>query len=189
MSQVREVEDAKQRFLRRYGSRDRLEGPERAAHAALLAALQRNKLYATRSGHSEVRAFWRAELERIGERYADEVPYPQFEADLLDLRSKMNDQFGDRLTSFRISHAQKSLAVYLKRLWCLGTIAQPPSCPVDRVILRAVNAPHSQRRWTTVDTVDEYRGQRQYLSDEADSCGVGIAEWELLTYDRLFDRG
>ena len=72
-----------------------------------------------------------------------------FEKDIVALQQALDARFGHLLrptqkgyvAGFRVSHAQKSLSLLLKHAWCHGLMDEPPSCPVDRLILTAADAP------------------------------------------------
>jgi hypothetical protein len=171
----------KARFLRRYNSSG---STIVALRSAINAAVQHNPLYRSGSRRFDVRAFWKAELERIAIRYADPQSKAEFAHDITELRRRMRRRFGSQFlkSGFRVSHAQKSLSVFLKHCWCLGLIDMPPACPIDRRILRAVT-PRPTPAWTTVDSVKEHRRMLNRVAAVARSEGLEIAEWELLTFD------
>jgi len=83
---------------------------------------------------------------------------------------------------FRLSHAQKSLSVYCKHLWCMCKMGEPATCPVDRGILRAVYPRQDVPLWTEVDKIDTHKEQLRRLQDGADAKGQSLAVWELLTF-------
>jgi hypothetical protein len=60
--------------------------------------------------------------------------------------------------AYRIAHAQKSLSLVLKHLWCHERLPQgtePPGCPIDRMILDHVKRSHGIT-WTMINTPDAY---------------------------------
>ena len=183
-----EIDEAKARFLHRYNRHERLDAClEEAGHDALLSALQRNRLYApiaTARVRSTIRGAWHCRLRTIALAYVDEVGPEEYQQHFMVLRERMNAEFAEYLapTGFRVSHAQKSLSVYLKHLWCLGQVGRPPCCPVDRLILSAAGAPLNDRTWTTVDTTQDYRRQLGYLQAAADRSGDPVAVWELINF-------
>lgn len=89
--------------------------------------------------------------------------------------------FGD--TGYRLGIAQKFFNLFLKSLWSLGLIPEPPHCPVDRIIIaRACGG--TNIKWTEMTTVDEYERAISALQTEAASHQLSLAEWELRHYDR-----
>jgi hypothetical protein len=129
-------------------------------------------------------------LEQLASRHAGIVSASAYESDIETLRAGMNRLFGDRFCAgdhqryhydagFRVSHAQKSLAVYLKHLWCLGRIDAPPECPVDSVVLRNAGLVYPATRWAFVNTMEQHRCQISVLATRAAEAGLSLAEWEL----------
>jgi hypothetical protein len=88
---------------------------------------------------------------------------------------------------FRIGTAQKLLNLYLKLYWCIGEIAEPPHCPIDRVIIGALDPKYHDINWTTLDDLALY----QQLIDAVKSLASGgddqlsVAAWELKNYPEL----
>lgn len=183
-----ELENIKRSFIAHNNTtRDR----EGASRAAVNAASQRNLLYAKRgSSHAVVRGFWIGRLEQYGTKYAKGASISTFEMDIQTLCKEMNDNFSLQFhpgnehyeRGFRVSHAQKSLSVYLKHLWCLDEIPTPPVCPVDSFILRKAGLRYPQTRWAHVNLLEEYREQLAVLQERADEAGLSLAEWELRTW-------
>lgn len=179
-------------FLDKYNA-DRRE--DAAVRMALRASIQRNPLYREDLDPDErrqLKAFWAAELIGRRAQYIKPVSDSDYEADVLLLKHTMNQRFPGRFrgpeeagggvgTGFRISHAQKSLAVFLKHLWCIhrDTVPPPPQCPVDRMILAEAMAPLALRSWTKVDSIDHHRRQIACLRKQSEAAGVPLAHWEL----------
>ena len=53
---------------------------------------------------------------------------------------------------FRIGVAQKALNLYLKHLWCLDWIYEPPHCPFDNGIIRLLRPTPRETLWTQMDS-------------------------------------
>ena len=104
------------------------------------------------------------------------------------LVEEMTDKYGAFLNNdgLKIGVAQKAINLYLKYLWCLCLIEEPPHCPLDRNIISNLKE-NNDVSWT--DLVDDI-GKRKYkeIMDEigelARDEGRSIAEWELLQYNR-----
>ncbi len=62
----------------------------------------------------------------------------------------MTTEFKDILfgNGFRVGIAQKALNLYLKYLWCLGKITEPPHCPFDSIIISEIKC---NIKWTEMD--------------------------------------
>jgi hypothetical protein len=83
--------------------------------------------------------------------------------------------------TFRVSHAQKSLALLLKYYWCdCKTRKDPPFCPIDREILHKAGITDS---WTKLDDMDQYEAWLRKLKATAEDAGYpSLAAWELAVY-------
>ena len=84
---------------------------------------------------------------------------------------------------YRYSSAQKLLNLYLKYQWCLGHVAEPPHCPVDRIVL-SMTALRNKANWTDIESRSEYLRLIEAIRQQANKEGVSIARWELLHYRR-----
>ena len=165
-----------------------------ALRDATVSALQRNPIYSPGTSHArrkEFRDAWGVVLTKIAAEYEHGMKdRAQFEDDILRLQKEMNAQFRPMLQTastrcdpgFRISHAQKSLSLFLKHYWCHNHIDEPPACPVDRMMLTEAKAPYSKRTWTSVNTMDGYREQLGYLEKAGNDDGETVAVWELLKF-------
>jgi hypothetical protein len=81
---------------------------------------------------------------------------------------------------FRLGPAQKALNLFLKYLWCAGTIPIPPHCPFDYLIISKLEK-SAQCRWTELDDVSQY--QRLVDAARQQARGVPLAQWELELYN------
>jgi len=204
-----QLEAEKKAFLALFArARAGVTAEQVALDDARTAASRRARLYRPGTTHAErygVRQVWAAKLAELAELAG---PYlgaglgagpdarAHFENDLLALRAHMNDRCGECFLprplggyppGFRIAHAQKSLALLLKHYWCLGRVATPPCCPVDRRVLQAAGVSAAQSKWTHVDSLDDYRLQIALLeaATTRDPRGpLGVAEWELTTFNQ-----
>lgn len=181
-----EVEDAKGAFLARYNP---LRIVDDALVKAINAAVQRNRLYGQTDAGAQyrrvaIRAVWGEKLRELAKRYEEPQDLDAHEDNLLLLRRMMNDAFGHCFTEtgFRISHAQKSLSVLLKHLWCMNKIPEPPVCPIDRSILQLVGAGSNLPSWTKVDTIETYREHLSLVRSVASATGQSMAVWELCAF-------
>lgn len=195
MANVVEVkmEKAKQAFLDAYN-------PKRDLSIALSkawgAAVQRNLLYSKDVGflhpkRKEVRGFW---AERVNDISKQSMTSLQYENSFLALKDDMNGRFKGSFGAegFRISHAQKGLSVYMKHLWCMDLIDEPPQCPVDWRILVEIrktvkdedlkNIAWTKKElndiaWTTIDSIDVHRKIMNAI--RAVKGAKSFALWEL----------
>jgi hypothetical protein len=83
---------------------------------------------------------------------------------------------------YKYGAAQKLLNLFLKYLWCLGTIAEPPHCPVDRIIIGQTR--YKERNWTEIVRRSEYEEIIEDIRRLANREGTSIAQWELSTHSR-----
>lgn len=111
---------------------------------------------------------------------SDEAAFLSAVHQLRDAMSTVLQTYGS-FGQFRVSHAQKSLALLLKYYWCAGErTAPPPFCPLDRRVLWEAGI---RDKWTELDDMKKYVGWLRKLV--AVACGAGyasLAEWELATY-------
>jgi hypothetical protein len=84
---------------------------------------------------------------------------------------------------YRLGIAQKFFNLSLKSLWSVGLIAEPPHCPVDRLIIERTSG-QVEINWTEITSVDEYLLAIRALKKEAASQQLSLAEWELRYYAR-----
>jgi hypothetical protein len=78
-----------------------------------------------------------------------------------------------------IGVSQKLLNLALKYYWCLGEIAEPPHCPVDRIIQQKGLKSKNLVNWTTMAHIEEYLQIMHKIKLAAEEKGQSIAEWEL----------
>jgi hypothetical protein len=82
---------------------------------------------------------------------------------------------------FRIGPAQKALNLYLKYLWCAGIIPMPPHCPIDAIVLRAIDVGYPLK-WTQMYSTKQYAEVILKLKQIAGK--TPLAEWELYEWAR-----
>jgi hypothetical protein len=179
----------KEDFLNRYNPKRTLE---KALSSAISAAVQHNSLYkkeATSEEKESIRCKWMAILKQKQKDYENEQTIEKYENDIKELRDLMNEIFSKSFLSephpkfktepgFRISHAQKSLSVFLKHLWCMGAVATPPQCPVDARILAIAGKKYPDTKWGYVNSIDEHREKISVLEAAKEGSQL-LAEWEL----------
>jgi len=83
---------------------------------------------------------------------------------------------------YKYGVAQKLTNLFLKHLWCMGYIVEPPHCPVDRIIL-AKTSLRGQLNWTQITTREQYLSAINAIRMEADRQNQSLAVWELLNYE------
>ncbi len=82
---------------------------------------------------------------------------------------------------FRIGVAQKALNLYLKYLWCLEKIPEPPHCPFDNIVIGELDN-CGGIAWTEFDDTLVY----EHLVHQArlKAGDLSLAEWELRIFNR-----
>ncbi|SFO60272.1 hypothetical protein SAMN04488519_1098 [Algoriphagus ornithinivorans] len=191
-----QIEIAKVEFVKKYNNE---KSVERALSRALNASVQHNSLYAPSVSMTErkaVRKAWIEKLVELSKEYQNGADIETFHAQVLELRDYMNRNFSEYFRNdvhpkygynpgFRISHAQKSLSVFLKHLWCMGMIDTPPICPVDRVILEKIGKKGKSAAWGYVNTMEEHKEKLGFIFShiqKTNNPNVAVAVWELLEF-------
>lgn len=79
----------------------------------------------------------------------------------------------------RFGTSQKAFNLYLKYLWRLGKIVEPPHCPIDEIILKAAGLFGS---WTASTSRQEYMDWIRWLRMRAKRRGLTLSGWEYDTW-------
>ena len=180
-------------FLTKYNPEQTVD---KAVSRAIAASVQHNSLYApniTPEEKEAVRCAWRSFLLDIIGKYKKQQTVDEYERDILKLQEKMNTQFRDAFyqtphskyktdPGFRISHAQKSISVFLKHLWCMDEVDTPPQCPVDRVVLEMAGLKYDKAKWGYVNSIEEHRRKIDQLISAKDNEQQSLAVWELKNF-------
>jgi hypothetical protein len=82
-------------------------------------------------------------------------------------------------SSISFGTVQKILNLYLKYLWCLGLIVEPPHCPIDRTILNIIK--DYKTNWTKMKK-KEYQSAIEKI--KSIKGYKNIASWELDEFRR-----
>lgn len=99
----------------------------------------------------EVNEKWMNLLTTISEGYSNSKSLSEYKQDIEFLQEEMEKAFPGTVT-FRISHAQKSLSVHLKYLWCKDpNRPAPPACPIDSMVLCRLGWPYCREHWTRME--------------------------------------
>lgn len=178
-------------------SENERENFEKTARKAIQASSQRSHLYSpnvTNANKVEIADYWAERLMAISEDYKKPQTFCEFLEDVLGLEKDMNLRFPDMFANgvkgyaqkFRLAHAQKSLSVCLKHLWCMDIIPEPPMCPIDRGILWKVGV---HECWTKLDDVCAYESWKNAVWKSASEKNMSMSEWELACWnDENVDR-
>lgn len=100
-----------------------------------------------------------------------------------DLVKSVETQFHHILENgkFRFGNSQKFINLYLKLLWVLGKVEEPPHFPVDRIIQKEFKP---IRSWTNMSE-DEYLEIIKLAKVKAHADNLSLAKWELFQYEKL----
>jgi hypothetical protein len=154
----------------------------------LAATAQRSGLY--RSGLTDrkrqpFKRSLRKALEHIARRYKTAVSEPVHIRNIEWLATSLSAKHANLLASGRMKcgHAQKALNLYLKYLWSIGRVVEPPHFPIDSIILKDVPK-HSTCRWTKIKSIQEYCKVVEAARIQATRQRLSLARWELKIYIR-----
>lgn len=119
--------------------------------------------------------------------YKNKVGDEQHIKNIEKLQTEINKNYSIIL-KLHFGRAQKLLNLYLKYLWALDLIPEPPHCPFDSIIIAKLKA--KVPAWTKPDFQEKHyielinlaRGQ---FSKER----LSIAEWELKTFNSRYPVG
>lgn len=182
---------AKRGFLKRCKvdiSENESDNIKKASRKGIQATAQRSRLYSRNIDHSEIVDYWSKRLAEISESYKTARSFDEFLNDVLTLKDDMNARFPDGFVNgvkgyapeFRLAHAQKSLSVCLKHLWCMGVIPEPPMCPIDRGILLSVGI---NKCWTKLNCKGEYLEWKGRIEKQAEKSHCTMPVWELTEWN------
>ena len=84
---------------------------------------------------------------------------------------------------YRYGIAQKLLNLMLKYMWCLGHIAEPPHCPIDRIVIDKTSL-KGRVNWTEIVDQTQYVRVINSVKAVANVKQLSVAQWELEYYGR-----
>jgi len=168
---------------------------QRALSMSIKASVQRNNLYSEniRSGSQkriEVGQIWREKLIEITKKYENSISRDQYLEDVVELKKFMNETFDGHFNNnkflsdpgLRLSHSQKSISVYLKHLWCIGKVKEPPCCPVDAIILKRIGLKYPHNSWGKINQLQELEDKLNLIEKFASKNSLSVAQWELCNF-------
>ena len=169
-----------------------------AARMAIKAAVERNPTYSDDANIEKIHKTWIEELISLFDKYKNKEQTKEvFVDDVIELQRKMNASFPDSFRNngkskgknkdrdkyekvFRVAHAQKSLSIFLKHMWCITPdMPMPPVCPIDRRILQEAKI---YDPWTKLNCIKTYKKWLEKLE-----CVAGkepLAKWELVKWNQ-----
>jgi len=156
----------------------------------ILAALQRSSTYAegvTETAKRDVRDTLKKQILNLTGQYVREVDDTTHYQNVKKLADAVSKSHTKTLKDgrFRIGVAQKALNLYLKYLWCLEQIPDPPHCPFDAIVIGRL-PDCSNIKWTQVDDIEKYK--RLVEAARKAAKGEPLPAWELRTYAESLTR-
>ena len=151
----------------------------------LMATVQRGRVYrsdVTEAEKASFQAELHRQLETTAATYSVKTTDAAHEDNIIALSASLSASHGPTLLGgrFRIGSAQKALNLFLKYLWCIGEVPEPPHCPFDLQIITKL--PRAVRcNWTELDSIETYRAL--VAAAKAVAAGRSLAEWELAEYN------
>src|ERR1700694_4632603 len=119
------------------------------------ASVQRARLYKEGAGHDSRNRSFREKvvghLCQVIPSYTGGVVEAQHYTNidnLIEYAGNVDDQLLGPL-GYKYGIAQKLLNLALKYYWCLGEIAEPPHCPVDRIVI-SMTSQKGKINWTDI---------------------------------------
>ena len=173
---------------------------EMALRDAMASATRRNRLYKKgitneeyRKAYNEVYDLWPSLLYDAANEYIEHegmINVDFIVRQMINIKNKMSHIEN---TIFKLSHAQKSLSVFLKYLWCYGVIVEPPICPIDAKVLEVAKQQDSSLKkkidiWTNLDDAIIYKDILYSLNKYANSKNKTIVKWELIEFNNNKDK-
>lgn len=150
----------------------------------LMGAFQHNKIYA--ENVSEVdkmkfRKYLELSLNKITDIYKQKVSENDHLRCLDELKFSIEKTHKNILFNGQISFGtvQKILNLYLKYLWSISLIAEPPHCPIDSIILSRLH--DYSTKWTKIEKetyINIIEKIKKIINNKS------IAEWELIEFNR-----
>ena len=142
------------------------------------ASFQRASVYAQDVQEGERIAFqdrFRQKLSALEQLYQTPVTDEEHMVTIVSFANGLSEQFPRVLKDgrMRIGIAQKAINLYLKFLWCLELISEPPHCPLDNFVLSKIG---THEPWTKLDDIESYKKMINELKEVAGH--QSLSEWE-----------
>lgn len=152
------------------------------------AAFQRAKVYSMNASVADkkgVKALLEEEINKRLEQYKTGVTEEDHVENISSIAQAINNEWSNSLEhrEIPIGVVQKAFNLYLKLMWCLGEIKEPPHCPLDKIIIDKLPIRH-RTSWTRIRDLETYNGLVRELKKIADEEKKSLAVWELETYER-----
>ncbi|QIB66955.1 hypothetical protein [Kineobactrum salinum] len=150
------------------------------------AAFQRAKVYSRDASDSDkkgIKDLLRKEIDEKLKNYANPVAEDLHMSSISSIANAINKNWSAALLDdeIPIGVVQKAFNLYLKFMWCLKEIPEPPHCPLDKVIIDKL-APTHRKSWTKIRDIETYNILVAELRKLAGSRSLAV--WELETYEK-----
>jgi hypothetical protein len=175
----------KNNFLNRYNTN---RSKDEAIKEAISASVRHNPTYSPEIKMNErliIRRSWEYNLIQIGELFTESrnldfylKTVNEFQITMSDYNSLLSPNKNNYANGFRIAHSQKSISVFLKHLWCMDIIPEPPCCPVDRIIAKVARI-KLKENWTSMNSIVSLEYALNEFTNIAKSEKKTLALWEL----------
>ncbi len=145
------------------------------------SSFQRGNVYAANATNEQKRAFqddFRRRLWELAYRYAQPVSEEDHIRTIEAFADQLSESHPDALANgrLRIGTAQKAVNLFLKFLWSIDLIPEPPHCPIDRNVLTELG---EERNWTELDDIREYRRIIGAIRQHAEQQSPPVWEYDL----------
>lgn len=150
------------------------------------AAFQRAKIYsddATDADKKGVKQSLKKEINRKLKKYNNPVTEKAHVDNISSIAKAIDKEWSKSLVnaSIPIGVVQKTFNLYLKLMWCLKEIPEPPHCPLDKVIIDKLPFKHRES-WTKIKDIETYKTLVVELKKIAGDKSLAV--WELETYEK-----
>ena len=168
-----------------------------AADIAINVSVSRNPTYSGDISYNDkhkIRNYWKSLLLDFYDKNKQVKISREVFFDYVNIiKRKMNSKYSSAFkcntngydNGFRLAHAQKSLSVFLKHLWCMGKMGEPPFCPIDGIILN--NVLKKKKAWTKLNDTNTYETYIRYI-DSAVGTTMSVAEWEYICWNNVVEK-
>jgi hypothetical protein len=161
-----------------------------------LASVQRNKVYSSEDNNKQLSDFLFNYLENtIKPKYKFPISHELHLAEISNLSEIITKNYSNILYKgkYRIGTAQKILNLYLKYLWCLNEIEEPPHMPIDRLILNELwkirdktkNNSILKTNWTELDSIETYANIIILAKSILKKFDVTLSNWEVGVWNKI----
>jgi len=152
------------------------------------ASLQRGNVYAKNATYEQKRAFqkdFRMRLRVLESCYMQSVSDEDHFRTIEGFANQLSQAHSTALANgrLRIGTAQKAVNLFLKFLWSIGVVPEPPHCPIDRNVLTKIGI---SKNWTELDNIEEYKSIIGTIRQKAGQQTP--ARWEYDLWNKMAEQ-